>query len=90
MREDNIYREIEKARGYEEGEVIAVKIWTKEDIADVLERQFDIENITEDLINDIADNKGIGHLEDCYEEEWETIRLCCEEVVYQRRLKNKD
>ena len=84
------YRAIEKTLGYAEGDVIAVKIWLKDDIAAVFTDIFEIGDPDEDLISEVACDRGLGHLEDCYDEEWETIRLCCADALRKRERKGKE
>lgn len=83
-------RAIEKALGYAEGDVIAVKIWEKNDIEAVFMDDFEIEDPDEDLISEVVCDKGIGHLEESYDEEWETIRLCCADALKKRRRKKDE
>lgn len=83
-------RAIEKALGYAEGDVIAVKIWEKADIEAVFVDDFEIEYPDEDLISEVVCNEGIGHLEECYDEEWEKIRLCCADALKKRERKKKE
>lgn len=83
-------RAIEKALGYAEGDVIAVKIWEKADIEAVFIDDFEIEYPDEDLISEVVCDEGISHLEECYDEEWETIRLCCADALKKRERKKKE
>lgn len=71
---EKMYRAIEKALGYADGDVIAVKIWTRGDIESQLEEVFDVEEPTKDMIDAVlCENKIISGLEDCDDSEWELI-----------------
>ena len=83
-------RAIEKALGYAEGNVIAVKIWERNDIEAVFMDDFEIEDPDEDLIPEVVRDRGISRLEECCDEEWETIRLCCADALKKRESKKKE